>query len=712
MKIREKRMVLLIVIALVPAVLVLFFSRRSMLRTGDYLGDQMREILIEDAELYLQTLVDDFSQLTQRDKIAIELALARQAQEVERRLAAAPPEEPELFFSHEYDNETRLPRDMQLTDKYRKIVDGKEVRIPLSFDQQVFFVVEGAEGEAVSQDMARLSTMPKVYRELLDTNPKLMTWLYTSLDVGFHSCYPGHGGYPRKYDPRVRQWYTDARDSDALTWTLLPDVSTRTVSVTASVPVKYPDGSFAGVTAIDVRLAGVLEITSLPDSWKDTAAVLHVIPHAPDGKPGEKLFILVQESYIRKGEQWEREIEQELLDSPDTDQMNAMRADIAAGKSNVRRMTYKSTDSLWAYSAWEEGHALTVVIVPYEQVIAAAAETQRFILVETVDALKTTGLILACVLVVAVIIAIASARSVTRPVQRLADAAKRLSGGDFGSRVDIRTRDEMQELGEIFNDMGPQLEERQKMKHALELARDIQEDLLPPGPPQLEGFDIAGKSVPCDETGGDYYDFIDLVDLAPGKLGIALGDVTGHGIPAALLMASARSALRNQVPYHGEALDALFDKLNIHLVRDTGAARFITLFYGLLDAKARTLRWASGGHDPALWLQRASGKITELSEPRGVPLGVIEETSYEHSSPVQLEAGDLIMVGTDGIWEAMNSAGEQFGKERLRGILCERSASSAQEICSAIVAAVTNFRGQRPQDDDITLVVIKVAETS
>jgi sigma-B regulation protein RsbU (phosphoserine phosphatase) len=325
----------------------------------------------------------------------------------------------------------------------------------------------------------------------------------------------------------------------------------------------------------------------------------------------------------------------------------------------------------------------------------------------TLKGLRAVGVILVCVLLVAIVVAIVSARSLTRPVQLLAQAAKKHSGGDFKSRVEIRTRDEMQELGDIFNDMGPKLDEHQKMKQSLALAMVIQQNLLPREPPQLEGFNIAGKSVPCDETGGDYYDFIELVGLGANKLGIALGDVTGHGISAALLMASARSALRNQLPYQGESLEGLFERLNDQLVRDTGEERFMTLFYGLLDAEARTLQWASGGHDPALLLRRKTGEIEELAEPRGIPLGIMAGASYQQSAPVTLDPGDIVLVGTDGIWEAASPAGDDFGKDRLKEILTSYADTSAAEICDRVVVAVSEFRDSAPQADDITLVVIR-----
>jgi sigma-B regulation protein RsbU (phosphoserine phosphatase) len=182
--------------------------------------------------------------------------------------------------------------------------------------------------------------------------------------------------------------------------------------------------------------------------------------------------------------------------------------------------------------------------------------------------------------------------------------------------------------------------------------------------------------------------------------------VSGHGIGAALLMDAARGVLRSHATQHGSNLAELFETLNRHLVRDTGDGQFMTLFYAVLDSAERTLDWTSGGHDPALWLQEADGEIQELPN-TGIPLGILEDVEYEQAGPIKLAHGDIVLVGTDGIWEARNVDGDMFGKDRLRQLLTESAEMSATEIYNIIVEAVRNFRQTRPQEDDVTLVVIK-----
>jgi len=292
------------------------------------------------------------------------------------------------------------------------------------------------------------------------------------------------------------------------------------------------------------------------------------------------------------------------------------------------------------------------------------------------------------------------------PITHLADAAGKLAQGDFDVRVNIATNDELQQLGDIFNQTGPKLKAMEKMKGSLELARAIQQNLLPGTAPKLDGFELASNCKYCNETGGDYYDFIELNQLGPGIVGIALGDVTGHGIGAALLMATVRSVLRSNAQHYGADLTKLFEVLNRHIESDTDYDKFITLFYGILDANQKSLVWVSGGHDPALWYHKDGGKIEELPN-TGMPVGIMENASFEQGGPVFLKAGDVIVIGTDGIWEAQNEGGSMFGKDRLRNIIIRESEKPATEICSQIIDDVTNFSSPTPQLDDITMVVIK-----
>jgi len=706
-KIRNKRLLLLLAIAIVPLLVGSIVHRLSIESLGEHLAADARDALTQQAHRLLQNLVDDYGRILRRDKDAIEMALRFQAREVELRLAADPPAEARLYFSEDYDRREDLPPGTALSTKhFRPGANGRPAPIPVSYDEQVYFIVKGVERAAVADDLARLSTMPEVYRFASRSNADLMTWQYTSLEGGFHTSFPGHGGYPAEYDPRTREWYRRAKSEDDLTWIVMPDVSTRTVGMSVAMPVRRPGGAFAGVTAIDVPFTSIFQELHLPQQWRVGSEAMLVVRQPADEGEGAALRIFVHRGYEEQGRDWQTPVEMRFLASEDKTEFDALAADVAAGKVGVRKMRHQGRDALWAYGAAPPGEPFPVVIVPYGLIVGVADQAERYAHGQVVRGLQIAGAVMLLVAVVVATVALVSARSVTRPVHQLADAAQRLSEGDYKTHVAIHTGDELEALGETFNRVGPQLEERQKMKHSLELAKGIQQHLLPQEPPDLEGFDIAGRSIYCDETGGDYFDFIELIELSPHKLGVAVGDVTDHGIAAALLMASARAVLRSNAGRHGADLAALFGALNVHLVRDTGDERFMTLFYGVLDGQERSFWWISGGHDPALWLRKGSDEVEELAG-SGFPLGIVEEAEYDPAGPVTLERGDIVLIGTDGAWETRNNQDEFFGKERLCDLVREHADASAADIFQAVVDATVEWRGDRAQDDDLTLVIIK-----
>ncbi|NMC48454.1 MAG: PP2C family protein-serine/threonine phosphatase, partial [Desulfovibrio sp.] len=274
----------------------------------------------------------------------------------------------------------------------------------------------------------------------------------------------------------------------------------------------------------------------------------------------------------------------------------------------------------------------------------------------------------------------------------------------FSARAHPRGHDELAELGGIFNDMAPQLADRVRMRESLELAMEVQHRLLPKAPPRVPGLDMAALSIYCDETGGDYYDFFTFTGKKSGRLGVVVGDVTGHGVGAALLMATARALLRPRAEEGGTPGEVMAG-VNRDLTLDTmGTGRFMTLFYLEIDQATHRLAWARAGHDPALLYDPRSGTFLEL-DGRGVPLGVVEDASYEDKSATGVPAGAMLVIGSDGIWETRGPDGEMFGKDRLRDIVRDKAAAGSKAVLEAVVQALDDFRGDCPQEDDVTLVV-------
>lgn len=241
---------------------------------------------------------------------------------------------------------------------------------------------------------------------------------------------------------------------------------------------------------------------------------------------------------------------------------------------------------------------------------------------------------------------------------------------------------------------------RERMERELELATEIQQRFQPAGPPKMDGYEFQGISFSCYEIGGDYYDFIPLHD---GRMLIALGDVSGKGTAAALLMSSLHAAVHGQVAAR-RTLEETVASVNEYLAENTPANRFVTLFIAELDPASARLRFINAGHNPPL-IARTSGEI-ELLESGGLPLGLMTIAQYEPGE-ITLEKGDAIVVYSDGVSEANNLAEEEFGLERLRAVVKSNLSRSASGIRDKVESALSEFTGTAPANDDITLVIVK-----
>jgi len=223
----------------------------------------------------------------------------------------------------------------------------------------------------------------------------------------------------------------------------------------------------------------------------------------------------------------------------------------------------------------------------------------------------------------------------------------------------------------------------------------------------VKGLDIAGKNVSCDEIGGDYFDFIWRLDSKKGPFSLVVGDISGHGVDSALLMTTARAFLRMRASQPG-TISEIITAMNRHLTRDIlESGRFMTLFYMTIDPEKKHIDWVRAGHDPAIIYDPARDEFEELKG-SGVALGVNEVFDYEENYRRDLTNGQIIAIGTDGIWEAVNREGEMFGKARFRNIIRKYAHAAAGDILNAVYSELNQYtRGQR-SEDDITLVVVKI----
>jgi sigma-B regulation protein RsbU (phosphoserine phosphatase) len=484
------------------------------------------------------------------------------------------------------------------------------------------------------------------------------------------------------------------------------DPETRQIVLAVSKPIKGPDGNTAGVTSIVIPVSSLLDRKVLfRHMTRETQAFMGYLENEPD-TGHKRIRILAREEPVDLTHRsWRTDLNAEWLTSENQSEFNALLEDFSTDTNNARRMPYQGQDSLWVYGASRTG-AFLILITPYKEFLAPARAAERYTKKLIDRMISLTGYFGTGIILLVVVLAFLFARTVTRPIHILSAGARKLAEGKFDTRVEIQSRDEFGEMGRVFNRVGPQLLERSQMRQSLELAMQVQQNLLPKEDPKIAGLDIAGTSIYCDQTGGDYYDFLDRDLETGGRLSVVVGDVSDHGIPSALLMTTARALLR-QRSFRKGSLKEIVTDVNLQLTRDIEeSGQFMTLFYCEIDGNEKWIRWVRAGHDPGLIYTKTSNSFHLLGG-RGIALGVFENTDYEELQH-PLETGQTVLIGTDGIWEARNADGELFGKETFQNIIRDNADKSAKRILWAVIDALDTFRYPLEQEDDVTLVVIKV----
>jgi sigma-B regulation protein RsbU (phosphoserine phosphatase) len=315
----------------------------------------------------------------------------------------------------------------------------------------------------------------------------------------------------------------------------------------------------------------------------------------------------------------------------------------------------------------------------------------------------TNGLIF---IAVGIILTMLVSRNLAMPFKEIILTLRGVRNGNFDKKVQVTTNDEIGYTGDVINEMTAGLIERDRIRQSLGLAMEVQQHLLPGSDPKIDGLDIAGDSSYCEETGGDYFDYLPVDGNGQGKIKIVVGDVSDHGIASALLMTTARAFLRQRATMGGN-LNQIIADVNRQLARDVeDSGRFMTLFLCEIDRTNKMIRWVNAGHDPAALFDQGTGEFEELSG-HALPLGVSEKAAYQEYQR-KIQPGQIILIGTDGIWESQNGRRQMFGKKRFRDLIRTHARKPAKDILDAVIASLDEFRHPMEKEDDVTLVVIKV----
>jgi sigma-B regulation protein RsbU (phosphoserine phosphatase) len=396
----------------------------------------------------------------------------------------------------------------------------------------------------------------------------------------------------------------------------------------------------------------------------------------------------------------------------------------APGRPVPRRLTRLFQQTVAFMDAWPDWSSERVVRISvslaapigglYERLTAARSSQLAPVRQGIGLALFVIGGLLLVVQVAVLIIGAFVGRSITSAVHELFAGTQRIQQGDFSHRIRIGSRDQLGDLAESFNRMSASIahllhvqRDKQRLDDELRIARDIQQSLLPAQPPTLDGLSVADLCEPAREVGGDYYDFF---LLGPRQLGIVIADVSGKGTSAALYMAELKG-LMLALSYTERSPRKLLVDVNRRLAGQLDNRSFITMTYAVIDLDAMTLTCARAGHTPLIVV---SGDRADVLVPDGMVLGLripgalerFEQLLTEHTRP--LAPGDLIVLYTDGLTEAMDGAGELFGDAALAGLLAKHRRLDAAGVRERVLREVKAFVGEAEPHDDMTMVVLKL----
>ncbi len=576
-----------------------------------------------------------------------------------------------------------------------------------------YILAPGVTRASVDDELSALSQMDDLMQPLLASDTRL-TQTYIGTGSGILWVNPWLNSVPASYDPRTRDWFIRAQPDGLLVWSdPYVDAGGKGLMVTCSRQVGSGNSGWTWVAGTDVTLE----------------TINSQIINTQVGERGYALLLdsrgnVISRPGIATGDRkWDESFTSENLLASENAALSVVAKDMVAGRSGTARVTLGGEEKYIAYAPLKSVNWSLAVVMPVDDIIAPAEQTRAQIVAATgetgvylnqqMNAAK--GLFFALFVILFIIVTILSflfARIITRPLEELRHGSEAIGAGDLEHRVLIATGDEFEDLAHSFNKMASDLRghidelqrttaEKERFAKELEIAKGIQQSFLPDSAPAIAGIELVATNVPALEVGGDFYDFI---PLGKDRWGLVIADVSGKGVPAALFMALSRTLIRASTLVNADPARSI-GHANAMIYEDSKSNMFVTLFYAVLDSGAMTLNYVNAGHNPPLLLTGESSDV-RLLKAKGIALGVIDDVDLQ-SVKVDLKHGDVLVLYTDGVTEAINDKEEEFGEDRLLRIITENRDRPAQEIMDQILCAITAFAGDRPQFDDITLMVLR-----
>jgi len=356
----------------------------------------------------------------------------------------------------------------------------------------------------------------------------------------------------------------------------------------------------------------------------------------------------------------------------------------AKGRQGEEKIGYYKYFAAWHW---------VILATGYEKDVFASRDQLRAILIPLVVLVMLAGSVVVYLTI----------GQMFRPVQRLTDSTKEVAKGNWDISIDYKSNDEIGMLAQSFDQMVQSLRKNARMWHEFNVARDMQAQMLPDTYPEIEGIQISAKSIPTKEVGGDFYDFLQLQD---GRLGVVVGDVSGHGVSAAMVMTAALGAVRFAAE-EKEFTHEVLNMVNFRLNKDIQNHMFVALFYGIFDPKTYKLYYTNAGQTmPFLLRDGEIDFLPQADKTDRFPLGIVKATVYEQLS-IELQPGDMLIHYTDGIVDVMNGSHETYGFDRLSESIKRNANFSPSELIENLVEEMKEYGGHSNIEDDVTIVVLK-----
>ncbi len=494
-----------------------------------------------------------------------------------------------------------------------------------------------------------------------------------------------------------------------------------------SIPAWLPCAGFSGVFAYAHRSGpGVHD--------RDTHMLVRAVAFPDSPRPGYAVVVdLLLDKDVRAQLQRDTGVELKNVIVTNEDGVKPLtgidRLDPVAPADASRSGLLNNLGSVMEYHDWNTGRPGTLLLMSrlsvsdlYDRISSAEGIAGRSLGTGLLLALFGIGGLFLVIECIALVAGLALAKSITGSVHELFAGTERVRQGDFTHKIAVKTEDQLGELAGSFNEMTASIEdllrqaaEKKRLEEELRIAREIQMSLLPQGPLVMPGLSLTALCVPAREVGGDYYDFFPMAD---NRLGVLIADVSGKGTSAALYMAELKGLVLSLSQIHTSPRDLLIAANRI-IANNLDPRSFITMTYAVVDLDAARMTYARAGHTPMMYLPGpgcGASRAVQVLAPDGLVLGLkidngemFDQLLVEASIP--MHAGDLYVLFTDGITEAMNAADDCFGEPRLAQIVETHAALPSDQLRERVLREIEAFVGDAPQHDDMTMILLKVDET-